>query len=386
MERRMDTQNSIAELLFMRVVGMEDSDEKQRLDQIIEQNPEFGKLKDELCDYANYKRRQQKLAGLNAEKELRRIMAPARRGSFRRAAMRIAVAVVPLMMIGAAVYLLTRTQNTKDTISESIAPPRSGAVLRLSDGTDLELTDSGQTAINDNGTQIAVKDRMLDYQNATKGEGAEISGNRLIVGRNRVYKVALNDGTLVWLNSESELRYPAVFGGGERLVSVTGEAYFEVAEDKERPFVVALDDGSRIRVLGTKFNVRAYPDDPATETSLLQGRVAIHTAVGQIVLEPSQQAVIHPDGRYDIRHIDPSYAAAWTQGWFCFENKPLGEVLAMIGRWYDVDFRFANEEFKHIFIAGKLRQLDLDTILDMIGTTAGVRFDVAGRQILVCGT
>ena len=197
--------------------------------------------------------------------------------------------------------------------------------------------------------------------------------------------VVLPDGSKVWLNSDSEIKYTNLYGDGERIISLDGEAYFEVTKDSVRPFIVEVDRGFEVKVLGTHFNIKAYDTDDSYETTLVEGKVQVSQGhKTKITLEPSEQMVIGKDGRHEVRVVNTSYYTAWHEGWFYFNDESLEQVLTMIGRWYDVDFVFVKENLKEITVTGKLKRFEnLSVILKMLERTTGTELMLKNRIVKV---
>ena len=208
----------------------------------------------------------------------------------------------------------------------------------------------------------------------------------VIVPRGGEYDLVLEDGTRVWLNADSRLKYPVVFPGSERRVMLEGEAYFEVARDTNRPFLVETGVQS-LRVLGTAFNVCAYPDEPDIYTTLVHGSVALSTG-GQgheCVLVPGEQAVCHVhNGSFTVGKVDVSQVAAWKKGLFVFENQNLEQIMLKLARWYNVTVFFRNEAAKTIEFRGNLpKYSNFRSVLQVIEKSSYVKFDVKGKTVTV---
>ena len=199
--------------------------------------------------------------------------------------------------------------------------------------------------------------------------------NTITVPRGGEYSLVLSDGTRVWLNAETELTYPTVFGKGERKLMLKGEACFEVVTDTARPFIVE-SFYNRVEVLGTRFNVSAYTGKSAVKTTLLRGKVKVSNRKGQLVLSPGEQAVCLEE-EIEKCEVDARAVAAWVDGTFEFENMSLGEITDQLGRWYDVDFVFADQQLKAItFTGAATRYRELDFVLRMLEELARVRFQL----------
>ena len=193
------------------------------------------------------------------------------------------------------------------------------------------------------------------------------------------------DGSKVYLNSESEIRYPTFFAGGERRVYLKGEAFFEVTSDTSRPFIVNVGEMD-VRVLGTRFNVNAYVPERAIRTTLVSGKVRVSDREDKaaVVLEPGQQAVWKKNG-LTMREVDALAVSAWVDGKFYFEEgMTLEEITEQLQRWYDIDFFFASERVKHFVFAGMIKkEYAANEIFSIIEKAARVKFTVNGRTVAV---
>ena len=195
----------------------------------------------------------------------------------------------------------------------------------------------------------------------------------------------LSDGTVVYLNSASELRYPVQFNERERVVYFSGEGYFEVAKDRERPFHVVVDD-MRIRVYGTEFNVNTFKET-GVQTVLLEGSVGISVKGKQeeYRLKPSQMAEFNrKDLSVDVKDVNPESFVAWKDGFFAFDEESLEDIMNTLARWYDVEVFYVNNEVKNLHFTGHLKRYDqITTILKAIESAVNVKFSVKGRTISV---
>ena len=271
--------------------------------------------------------------------------------------------------------------DAQETVGQSGRP---GVILSLSDGRRIDLSaregkiGAGEEVVNH------PENKQLFY--AADQGGEKISRmNRLDVPQGAEYHLVLSDGTRVWMNSKSELSYPVAFGENVRRVRLSGEAYFEVTKDSVRPFIVEVDRGFEVKVLGTHFNIKAYDTDDSYETTLVEGKVQVSQGhKTKITLEPSEQMVIGKDGRHEVRVVNTSYYTAWHEGWFYFNDESLEQVLIMIGRWYDVDFVFAKENLKEIAVTGKLKRFEnLSVIMKMLERTTGTELILENRIVKV---
>jgi len=199
------------------------------------------------------------------------------------------------------------------------------------------------------------------------------------------YSLTLSDGTKVWLNAMSELRYPVAFGGDLREVELKGEAYFEVAENKNKPFIVRTDEFN-VRVLGTSFNISAYADSPLALTTLCSGQVRLTDCMNpenEQDLLPGEQLLFHRESRkMEIRNVDTDVFVSWREGFFQFDNHTVEEVFMILQRWYNVQVFYANTEARQEVFTGKLPRFDnMMIIIDLIKRVSDLKITVDGKVI-----
>lgn len=209
----------------------------------------------------------------------------------------------------------------------------------------------------------------------------------LDVPRGNEFKIVLEDSTEVWLNSESTLRYPETFGPKERRVEVSGEAYFAVRHDAERPFIVDTREQS-IKVYGTTFNVRAYDDDPIVYTTLESGTISITkrgSHSGEVILRPGHQALFSRDiEKLHLRMVDPKVITGWRHGRFVFEEQMLSGIMRDLSRWYNFEYEFAHPSLENIVFMGSIpRYADFVTAIAVIEESGGLRFKTEGRKVII---
>ena len=374
-------------LVFAQLLGMETEQERRQLDEIVVPDSKEKLLLDEMSSGEDYLRRRQMIEDIDGDRELERVRRPRRR---RLSVLlgRVAAVLLPLLLGGTAIYVMYSRNNAslKNVISlHDVEPGTLEAVLVTSDGTLRELQTAGNHINEKDGSKIMVDSARLNYQDNRPESVQELIYNKLLVGRGHEYMLILNDGTRVWMNSKSELSYPVAFGENVRRVRLSGEAYFEVTKDSVRPFIVEVDRGFEVKVLGTHFNIKAYDTDDSYETTLVEGKVQVSQGhKTKITLEPSEQMVIGKDGRHEVRVVNTSYYTAWHEGWFYFNDESLEQVLTMIGRWYDVDFVFVKENLKEITVTGKLKRFEnLSVILKMLERTTGTELMLKNRIVKV---
>ena len=211
----------------------------------------------------------------------------------------------------------------------------------------------------------------------------ELQYNILRVPRGGEYSVVLGDGTLVCLNSESELRYPVRFDGEERQVFLRGEGYFEGTKDPDHPFVVEVEN-ARIEVLGTTFNVCSYEEEEQVVTTLVEGMVRLSSENQSVVLIPNEQGILDKEGHLIKMEVDVFPYVAWQKGLFVFQQQPLERVMQVVSRWYDVEVVFRNEKTKKISFTGNMRRYsNFEQTVRMLEKTGGLIFNIEGRTIYI---
>jgi transmembrane sensor len=299
--------------------------------------------------------------------------------------LRYAAAV--LLLGGAAGYFGYQYQGkNQPTIADKSAPTttdiqpgREGAILTLANGDKVVLDSLGNgTVASQGGTTVTLGNGQLSY-NAQ--QASEVTSNTITIPRSRQFRLLLPDGTKVWLNAASTLRFPTAFAGNERRVEISGEAYFEVAPDAQRPFFVTVNEQTTIQVLGTSFNIHAYTNEPAIRTTLVDGSVRVVKAGGSAVLQPGQQARITDNIRV-MKSVDMSQELAWKNGLFNFEGVGVEEVMNQLERWYDIEVAYEKGIPDLHFFGEISRNVKLADVLSGL-EGAGVHFRLEGRKLTV---
>ena len=230
--------------------------------------------------------------------------------------------------------------------------------------------------------KISADSGRISYDGKSlSGAGVQDAFHMLEVPRGGEYFMTLEDGTKVWLNAETELRYPVRFQKDRREVEVVGEAYFEVAKDANRPFIVHAS-GMNTRVLGTSFNVKAYTGEER-QTTLVKGRVEVSYGTQRVKISPGEQVTLKGE-ELEVQEVDTQVSTGWKNGLFVFDDQSLENVLQELGRWYDVHIFIANEGVKQLkFTSNFPRYENIDRVLDIIELAACVKCEIKGRTIVV---
>lgn len=371
-------------LFILKVLGIETAAEEKEYEEQINGQEKYRKLGDSISDPRAYRLRQELLGGIDTEKELEQFLRThtRQRRYWGRVYGRVAATIALLIGIGGAWYMLQGPSAEQEIIRQAghVHPGIQGAVLVLSDGTRQNLESRGAHITESDGSRILNDSSQLNYTQVTSEQDKTPIYNHLIVGRGFEYMLVLQDGTKVWMNSESRLDYPIQFSSTSRTVKLSGEAYFEVTPDAKRPFIVTVNDQFNVKVLGTHFNIKAYPGDDRAETTLVEGKVAIDS----FILRPSEQAVIIKGQAPQIREVNVDYYTAWHEGWFYFNNERLEIALEQIGRWYDMTFLVSEDDARQLMVTGKLKRFEnLNVILDMLATTTQCRFEIKDNRVYV---
>lgn len=265
---------------------------------------------------------------------------------------------------------------------KDILPGSSKAVLTLGDGEIIALdkTKNGQLARQGNVTIIS-KDGRLTYQ------GAENAGkmvyNTITTPKGGQYQLILPDGSRVWLNAASSIKYPTSFTGAQRKVELTGEAYFEIAQNKQHPFIVQTRE-TTVSVLGTDFDMMAYQDEDAQRTTLLKGSVLVSQGAQSKLLTPGQQAIVKPERSITVDpHVDIEKAVAWKTGFFVFNNTDIKILMREISRWYDIEVVYETTDFSGEYGGRISRNNTLLQTKELLEGNGIHHYRIEGRKLFV---
>ena len=274
--------------------------------------------------------------------------------------------------------------NMQEFVKETqhIIPPGSSmAILKLADGRMIEIGKQPLKLKDTQGSMVKYENGRLSYSSGKETTITE-AYNELVVPVGGECHVLLEDGTDVWLNADSKLKYPIVFNGESREVVLSGEAYFEVKKDN-RPFIVNLESGD-ITVLGTSFGVSAYPGYP-NYTTLVRGSVRFTSLRReQIVLTPGEQAVVDIFGSLKKRNVDVEEFVGWKDGVFIFTDKPLAEIMEILERWYGVHVIFQDNSLKELEYTGSLERYDsINTFLQLLEKLEEIQYEIKGNTIVL---
>jgi transmembrane sensor len=301
-------------------------------------------------------------------------------------------AAVLLVFAGIGLFFVLQRNNSRNAHQQvaqennvnDVAPGKNGAILTLMDGSQVVLDSLGNGWLTtQSGTKVQLVNGQLVYE-AGAAPPVAVGYNTMSTPKGRQFQLVLPDGSKVWLNAASSIRYPIVFNGGERKVAITGEAYFEVAHDASKPFRVMVNNETEVEVLGTHFNINAYHNEESINTTLLEGAVRIRNNQQRIVLSPGQQAQV--SNQQDIKvvdDVDVEKVMAWKNGVFNFDDASLQEVMRQLERWYDIEVVYEKGVPPLEFYGKMGKDLPLSAVLSGL-EKSNVHFRLEeGRKLIV---
>ncbi|UPK69067.1 FecR family protein [Chitinophaga filiformis] len=294
-------------------------------------------------------------------------------------------AAVVAGMIATGVYMSLPGKQAAPVAAirpKPLLPGSDKAVLTLADGTVIPLDSANNGTLAQQGsTQIMNRNGALSYN--AGGQAGEVMYNTVATPHGGQYQLTLADGSRVWLNAASSIRFPTAFTGSERLVEITGEVYFEVAQQPELPFRVKVND-VQVNVLGTSFNIMAYQDEQAIKTTLVDGAVQLKHGNSSSVLKPGLQATLSArDDHFVIAAADMEETLAWKEGKFRFRNTNIRTIMRQLSRWYDIDVSYQGD-VSDIDLTGIIsRREEAGKLLKALEATQRVQFEVNGNKVTV---
>ena len=314
--------------------------------------------------------------------------------------MRAAAAAIIILMLGAGTYFLfikqkqkqiTKIETQQRGLKNDVAPGGNKAILTLANGKQIILDSAANGTLTQQGNTKVIKldSGQLAYQatgpeslEGSKNWLAEVGYNMISTPRGGQYQIVLADGSKVWLNAASSLKFPALFVGKVRNVELTGEGYFEVAKNEKMPFHVKVND-MQVEVLGTHFNVKAYGDEDIIKTTLLEGSVKVSKGSNSKMIKPLEQAIAMNNGQLTItNNVDVDEVMAWKNGLFNFNHADIKEIMRQAARWYDVDVVYEGNISNEKYIGKVARNTNLSEMMKILGLN-GVKYRIEGKKITV---
>lgn len=373
------------------------TDQEQRdLDAWVQENKDHAALYDRLMDRSRRMAELKELEAYDTAKAVHAIfdqvgLTPVRQIRRVPSSWRWLSAAAVFLLIITGVWLLVvrrsgpaQTPSFSHVVRNDIPPGGNKAVLILADGTQIKLDSAtnGQLARQGQASVVKQDNGQLSYKLSGENRSGEVYWNTIAVPRGGQYRLVLSDGSKVWLNAASSIRYPSVFTGRERNVEITGEAYFEVKKNTTMPFVVKVNDIG-VEVLGTHFNIMAYSDEADVRTTLLEGAVRVRKGNGSLLLRPGQQARVEEGEKIKlISEVDADDVLAWKNNLFSFNDDDIATVMRQVARWYDVDIKYEGKVTQH-FSGNISRKVNVSQLFKMLELTGTVHFKIEGNYILV---
>ena len=380
----------IVRLLQLYLLGDITEEERQELEDWCEEAPRNRKLFEQICQEDLFSKERyvyEKIHDTKAfsvfEKRVRKVSSRSIGNWWKYAA----VLLFPILVVGS--WKLMHETEQVSIVASSVAPIQPGcsqAVLVLDDGRKVFLKEEEEGVISEDKeiTVTGEKDRLV-YTSSEGKNVDEIRFNELEVPRGGEYKVRLADGTLVYLNSATRMKYPVKFDEKERKVYLSGEAYLEVAKEPERPFFVEME-GVEVRVYGTSFNVNTHQEGNI-QTVLVKGSIGVKVLSSgmESMIRPGQMAEFKQGNtKVDVKDVNVAVYTDWKDGIFRFENQRLEDILTVLSNWYDVDVFYQTASVKELHFSGYMeRYKDVSVILEAITLSTGVTFSIQGKTIVV---
>jgi ferric-dicitrate binding protein FerR (iron transport regulator) len=300
---------------------------------------------------------------------------------------RYVAAVIVLFGTGALIRTIYKKNDQASVqrdkqVQVDVSPGREGAILTLADGTQVALDSLGNgTVATQNGTRVKLEDGQLAYD-AAGNSSSVVSYNTMTTPKGRQFQLVLPDGSKVWLNAATSIKYPTVFAENKRLVEIEGEAYFEIA-DNEKPFMVKVNDAMVTEVLGTSFNINSYENEKAVKTTLIEGSIRVNAYGHLQMLKPGQQVQVYPDQTLKMAdNIDINQVTAWKNGYFDFNNADLQVMMRQLERWYDITVVYEGKMPTIVFKGQMDRNVQLSDVIRFL-TASGIKTSQEGRTLII---
>lgn len=365
--------------------------EHTELDDWVTTSDENMKLFEDLTDEKNIEANLQWMDKVKSEVEFKRLQDS---GAFKKKAKRFRlhpswIAAASIIVIAGASYFIymSSNRNTTKTItsldSSSLKPGGNKAYLMIGEGSIIDLTQTKNgLMLNNSGSDIIKLGEGTLLYEPDSNKQTSIATHTLTTPVGGQFQIKLSDGTTVWLNAKTSLKYPSRFDGKERRVEINGEAYFEVAKNEKQPFKVTLPDSSEVTVLGTHFNIMSYPDETGNEITLLEGSVRVSKNKMDTKLAPGMQAIINGNNVSTKTGIDSEEVIGWKNELFVFHDATIESVMRQVERWYDAKIVYQGE-VKDLFNATIKRSEPLSKLLHLLELNGHVHFKTENKIIYV---
>lgn len=379
----------ISDLIYKGLSGDITKEEQLKLDAWKNESEQNGKLYEQICSDEIMRGKIRLYRDSDVQSAFNSfVQRRERKNSHRRLMIKVsryaAIIALPLFLVLFYLYQVRMEGELPVEVANTMMIKKNVPVLTLSNGQQMVLYNQDLTLNEENGVQITMRPEGEMQYITSDSTKAEMVYNTLTTPSQCDFTFTLADGTRVWLNAQSSLRYPVAFTGDERVVYAEGEIYLEVAKDKEHPFFV-VSNGMKVEVLGTSFNVNAYPDEAFTEVTLVEGRVAAHVDDQIYNLLPSKQLRWDKNsGVVDIKAVNVNDYIAWKNGQYIFKGKPLAEVAKVLQRWYEVEIIFEDEGCEQAIYTGVINKEErIDVFVERLDETSQFDCRVEGNKVFI---
>ncbi len=383
----LDKEYRIAQLLAKKMVGDLALEENAELQELQANADISDELVERILNLKNKQKRDEFVGGLNVEgawKQVEKESMNIKRKNLRQILWACSAAAAVALVFVYVNFRVMYVDKTQEVLYSKVEPGSAKAILTTADGKQYNLfkQDSSQFLDVGGGLEAINYGNVIKYVESSEKKNA--IPNVIKVPKGGEYELILPDGTHVWINADSKLSFPSVFDSSKREVFLSGEAYFSVKKDKDRPFIVKTDN-IKIEVLGTEFNVKSYPELKEIATTLCEGSVSVTDGSHDLILKPSYQAIYSKSSHLmTSKKVDTRLYTGWKNGLFIFENETLEDIMITLSRWYNINVFFVNERIKTFHFTGDLKRYgDFTKTLEMIEKTTSIQFVINGNNILV---
>ncbi|MEG2339711.1 MAG: FecR domain-containing protein [Odoribacter sp.] len=384
-----DEKYTLSALIARFLAGEISEEERKELEEWKEASPRNRALFDELCDPQHIAAHRKKSQKYNQEKGWKSVKQQIHHRQVKKFIIRYSAYAAAIVLVVTVSYFFMYKPLPENSIAvynqeKTILPGSAKAILTLADGSVVDLEEKQTFKLQEkNGTTITKDSSILNYK--TKGSNRELVYNKIEIPRGGEYTLKLSDGTIVYLNAMSSLRFPVHFSGATREVELEGEAYFEVSKQR-KPFIVKTAQ-MNVEVLGTVFNISCYSEDNIARTTLVNGSVKVTSSClsTPLVLKPSQQAHFDKAShRIQVENVDVEQYIAWKSGHFYFKDWRLEDIMIYLSRWYDIQVFYQNNTMKDLKFGCNINRYgDISPILELFEETGQIKACLKGKTIIL---
>ncbi len=385
----MDIHNDKIKSLVVKSITQElDKKEEKALSEWLDLDPGNKKIYKRLLDSKNISHSFSVLESIDTKKSFEKtkskLSSPSNKNKIRKIAI-VASGIAASIVLAFSLFMPNIGYFKVKNDIPSFEPGKKKAILIVDNGQEINLHDSLKINISIDNADVKIENSKITYK--PKVNNAVPKMNKIITPHGGEFSVVLPDSTKVWLNAMSEIEFPSFFAGGQRVVKLKGEAFFDVSEDKDKPFIVKLSN-YEVKVLGTKFNISDYNDSQKSHTTLCSGSIEIamlKNSSEKIALTPGSQLLFNnATNTFETKEVDTELYTSWMQGYFYYVKMPLGEIAKSLSKWYEIEVKFEDDASQNRLFSAKFSRYDkLGTILKVMEEGSGLKFDIDGKTVNV---